>query len=461
MNNTPSVLTDDTKLETVSYDYNLQNRLAKVTKDYTESTDDIREITEYKYNPDGIKVKSVWKKYVNDFTPANYTDIETKDHLIDSANHTGYAQTIKETVTDTGTTETTYIIGSDVLAQAQTYDTLEYLLYDGHGSTRQVIDNTGAPVGIQDSYSYDAYGVAVGFDASSSAINLLYSGEQYDSHLSQYYLRARYYDPLNGRFNRVDPFSGNNSDPQSLNKYLYCHANPVNGIDPSGHRHFSLKSVGTYVIIALLIAAVILLAVNPIRTARRDHPSSAKHEEYNLKEACKKYDYVKCRRAGIPYYNQTECEDDAELLTQRYSDWLDQRWTSGPRYSHCHEYQHSLMVAQSALLEGTKWFVFQKGYYTLIGDPDSDSLTFRFDNNIIGIFHICNRRIDQDGFYHAGATEDEISDARLDPWSPGYWPWRYNRGYGNPNIRPGIKSQYGWQGPPGPRRWWPPESRRY
>jgi hypothetical protein len=47
-------------------------------------------------------------------------------------------------------------------------------------------------------------------------------------------LRARYYDPATGRFNRLDPFFGNLNDPLSLHKYLYTHADPVNGIDPSG-----------------------------------------------------------------------------------------------------------------------------------------------------------------------------------------------------------------------------------
>jgi len=49
-----------------------------------------------------------------------------------------------------------------------------------------------------------------------------------------YYLRARYYNPSNGLFNRIDPFSGSPVDPQSLHKYLYCHANPINATDPSG-----------------------------------------------------------------------------------------------------------------------------------------------------------------------------------------------------------------------------------
>jgi RHS repeat-associated protein len=62
----------------------------------------------------------------------------------------------------------------------------------------------------------------------------LYSGEQFDSKIGQQYLRQRYYDPATGRFNRLDPFFGNLTDPQSLHKYLYTHADPINGIDSNG-----------------------------------------------------------------------------------------------------------------------------------------------------------------------------------------------------------------------------------
>jgi RHS repeat-associated protein len=62
----------------------------------------------------------------------------------------------------------------------------------------------------------------------------LYSGEQFDSKIGQQYLRARYYDPATGRFNRLDPFFGNQAEPQSLHKYLYTHGDPVNAVDPSG-----------------------------------------------------------------------------------------------------------------------------------------------------------------------------------------------------------------------------------
>jgi len=98
---------------------------------------------------------------------------------------------------------------------------------------------------VSETFAYDAYGVATGFDPSTAGTNLLYTGEQFDSSLDQYYLRARYYDPSNGRFNRVDPFAGNNQDPQSLHKYTYVHNNPVNSIDPSGMMSFSLTGLMT------------------------------------------------------------------------------------------------------------------------------------------------------------------------------------------------------------------------
>jgi RHS repeat-associated protein len=61
-----------------------------------------------------------------------------------------------------------------------------------------------------------------------------YRGEQYDPDLALYYLRARYYNPLTGRFMSRDPNGGYISEPASLHKYLYANGDPVNGTDPSG-----------------------------------------------------------------------------------------------------------------------------------------------------------------------------------------------------------------------------------
>ena len=70
----------------------------------------------------------------------------------------------------------------------------------------------------------------------------LYTGEQMDPDLGMYYLRARYYQPGIGRFWNMDSFEGRQGEPLSLHKYLYCHGNPINGVDPSGHE-FSLGGI--------------------------------------------------------------------------------------------------------------------------------------------------------------------------------------------------------------------------
>ena len=44
-----------------------------------------------------------------------------------------------------------------------------------------------------------------------------------------------YLNPTTGRFWTLDTYEGNQSDPLSLHKYLYCQGNPVNHVDPTGH----------------------------------------------------------------------------------------------------------------------------------------------------------------------------------------------------------------------------------
>lgn len=45
---------------------------------------------------------------------------------------------------------------------------------------------------------------------------------------------ARDMNPSTGRFMTMDTYEGSKEEPQSLHKYSYAHADPVNGIDPSG-----------------------------------------------------------------------------------------------------------------------------------------------------------------------------------------------------------------------------------
>ena len=54
--------------------------------------------------------------------------------------------------------------------------------------------------------------------------------EMRDAVTGQYYLRARFYNPVIARFLREGTYYGD-----GLNLYAYCHNNPVGYVDPSGH----------------------------------------------------------------------------------------------------------------------------------------------------------------------------------------------------------------------------------
>ena len=72
------------------------------------------------------------------------------------------------------------------------------------------------------------------YSTGSTPNNYLYRGEQYDSDLGLYYLRARYYNPITGRFMSRDPENGKPFNPKTLHKYLYANGDPVNRLDRSG-----------------------------------------------------------------------------------------------------------------------------------------------------------------------------------------------------------------------------------
>ena len=144
----------------------------------------------------------------------------------------GYAQVLEEITASSGVTNLSRLDPySLMISQRDPEVSTNYYGYDGHGSVRFLLDLAG---GITDTYMYDAFGTLVNSTGSSTPNNYLYAGEQYDSDLGFYYLRARYLNPATGRFWTMDTFQGDNEDPSSLHKYLYCQDNPVNRMDPSG-----------------------------------------------------------------------------------------------------------------------------------------------------------------------------------------------------------------------------------
>jgi RHS repeat-associated protein len=160
----------------------------------------------------------------------------TTQYLVDDLNPTGYAQVVEEVVN--GAVERQYTYGLQRISENQHINnawTPSFYGYDGFGSVRQLTNSSAA---ITDTYNYDAFGNLLN-STGTTPNNYLYSGEQFDSDLGLYYLRARYMNPLTGRFMSRDPEDGNPFDEVTLHKYLYAGSNPVSYVDPSGRGLFN------------------------------------------------------------------------------------------------------------------------------------------------------------------------------------------------------------------------------
>jgi RHS repeat-associated protein len=149
-----------------------------------------------------------------------------------NVNPTGYPQIVDE-LNGSGVVTRTYTYGLQRISEDQVINstwTPSFYGYDGMGSVRNLTNAAGA---VTDKWEYDAFGNA--WTVSGTTPNeFLYRGEQYDSDLGLYYLRARYYNPVTGRFMSRDPEDGKPIDPKTLHKYLYAGGDPVNWVDPRG-----------------------------------------------------------------------------------------------------------------------------------------------------------------------------------------------------------------------------------
>jgi len=165
----------------------------------------------------------------------------TTQYLVDDLNPTGYSQVVEEVVNGAVTRQYTY--GLQRISENQPISnvwTSSFYGYDGSGSVRQLTNSAGV---VTDEYEYDAYGNSF-TKSGTTPNNYLYRGEQYDSDLGLYYLRARYYNPNTGRFLSRDPNAGYIDLPATLHKYLYAGGDPINGIDPTGRTTYTKPQGG-------------------------------------------------------------------------------------------------------------------------------------------------------------------------------------------------------------------------
>jgi RHS repeat-associated protein len=113
---------------------------------------------------------------------------------------------------------------------------LTYIYLTDHlGTVHALADANGT---IVESYMYDAWGRILGvYDGTGNPLtesavgnNILWQGREYSWKTGLYYFRARWYDPITGRWVSNDPIGISGG----LNQYVFCGNNPVNFTDPFG-----------------------------------------------------------------------------------------------------------------------------------------------------------------------------------------------------------------------------------
>ena len=148
--------------------------------------------------------------------------------LLENGRRTSFVYHNGELLQEEGREEqgTSYHLGAGMEAFRRGQE-LSYYHRDEQLSTVFVTDGQGE---IRNSYQYDAFGISL---ETTEQLNnrIRYTGQQYDELTEQYYLRARYYNPVAGRFMQEDVYQGD-----GLNLYAYCGNNPVVYDDPSGYK---------------------------------------------------------------------------------------------------------------------------------------------------------------------------------------------------------------------------------
>ena len=126
--------------------------------------------------------------------------------------------------------------GNVIGTQRYTGNDTAYYVYnkDVQGSTTNLLKDDGK---ADVSYRYEDFGETQSIGENTAKNETCYTGGRYDETTGLYYLNARYYNPEDGRFLTEDTYRGETNEPDTQHLYAYCANNPVNYVDPSGHKY--------------------------------------------------------------------------------------------------------------------------------------------------------------------------------------------------------------------------------
>ena len=122
-----------------------------------------------------------------------------------------------------------YRLGGERVAVREA-DAVDAAVGDHLGSVT-VLAQGGSVVGAT---RYLPYG-AIRWETGLFLTDRRFTGQRWEGVLGLYDYRARFYDPVLGRFIQPDPIVPEPGNPQALNRYAYVYNNPLHYTDPSGH----------------------------------------------------------------------------------------------------------------------------------------------------------------------------------------------------------------------------------
>ena len=193
---------DSTGITTYNWDF--ENRLTSVVLPGSGGT------VTFKYDPFG---RRIYKSSSSNTSVYAYDDMTF--NVIEETN-------------SSGTAVARYTEGPDIdepLAVLRS-STTSYYESDGLDSITSLSNGAGS---LAQTYTFDSFGNQTASSGSLSN-SFRFTGREFDSESSLYYMRARYFDPATGRFLSEDPVRFK----AGTNFYRYVNNNPANLVDPFG-----------------------------------------------------------------------------------------------------------------------------------------------------------------------------------------------------------------------------------
>ena len=270
-------------------------------------------------------------------------------------------------------------------------------------------------------YEYDAFGNAIRCEEQVHN-RFRYTGEQYDPLTGQYYLRARYYNPVIARFTQEDTYYGD-----GLNLYTYCRNNPILNHDPTGHgtkenSPYSRKEQQYIDAGADPDTARLAAECYPDANSKQDLYNKYKSQGYNATDAkklanyeivhgeerAKNYAANNVKKSG-PDYTATSPRDNVN------TDWRTQNRLNAQREAGAGKSGKYSAFGEMSEADGVRYrdWNYQKIHEISIHNPNAGSMTLGkyFDGTIESGSYVARAELTGDTYFSLGTQWNDITKA--------------------------------------------------